>query len=68
MLTRIRRQPLLTGAFRDSQQWRFSSERPCTRDEWLDPVPTFGGNAQFPSSRLEELPTGIGAAAPGGGM
>jgi hypothetical protein len=32
----------------------------------LDPVPTFGGNAQFPSSKLEELPTGIGAAAPGG--
>jgi SAM-dependent methyltransferase len=50
------------GAFGDPEQWRFDWDRPYTRDEWLDQVPTFGGHSQLPSARLQELLTGIGAA------
>ena len=50
------------GAFGDPEQWRFDWERPYTRDEWLDQVPTFGGHSQLPPAKLEELLAGIGAA------
>ena len=50
------------GAFGDPEQWRFDWDRPCTRDEWLDQVPTFGINTQLPSAKLRELLAGIGAA------
>jgi len=32
-----------TGAFGPPEQWYFEWERPYTRDEWLEQVPTFGG-------------------------
>jgi SAM-dependent methyltransferase len=51
-----------TGAFEDPEQWRFDWDRPYTRDEWLEQVPTFGGHSQFPSAQLAELLAGIGAA------
>ena len=44
------------------EQWRFDWERPYTRDEWLDQVPTFGGLSQFPPATRQELLAGIGAA------
>lgn len=51
-----------TGAFGDPEQWRFGWDRPYSRDEWLDQVPTFGGHTQLPPATLEDLLAGIGAA------
>ncbi len=58
------------GRFGDPEQWRFDWDRPYTRDEWLDQVPTAAGHGQFPPAKLEELLAGIGAAidAVGGGF
>jgi len=50
------------GAFGDPEQWRFDWDRPYSRDEWLDQLPTFGGHRQFPPGQLEALLAGIGAA------
>ena len=50
------------GAFGDPEQWRFDWDRPYTRDEWLDVVPTVGLHTQLPSATLQELLAGIGAA------
>jgi SAM-dependent methyltransferase len=57
-------------AFGEPEQWRFDWDRPYTRDEWLEQVPTFGGHSQFPPATLAELLQGIGAAvdAAGGGF
>jgi SAM-dependent methyltransferase len=51
-----------TGAFGDPEQWQFGWDRPYTRDEWLDQLPTFGGHGQLSSANLQKLLTGIGAA------
>ena len=58
------------GGFSDPEQWRFDWDRPYTRDEWLDQVPTIGGHAQLRPAKLEELLAGLGAAidALGGGF
>ncbi|MEV6429849.1 class I SAM-dependent methyltransferase [Nocardia sp. NPDC051463] len=58
------------GAFADTEQWRFDWEQPCTRDEWLEQMPTFGGHRQFPPDTLEALLNDIGAAidVAGGGF
>ena len=50
------------GAFGDPEQWRFGWQRPYTRDEWLDLVPTVGGHNRFPPAKLAELLAGMGAA------
>jgi SAM-dependent methyltransferase len=50
------------GAFGDPEQWRFDWDRPYTRDEWLDQLPTFGGHSQLPQAKLAEIMAGIGAA------
>jgi SAM-dependent methyltransferase len=50
------------GALGDPEQWRFDWERSYTRDEWLDQLPTHGGNSQLSPAKLEELLTGVGAA------
>jgi SAM-dependent methyltransferase len=50
------------GAFGEPEQWRFDWDRPYTRDEWLELVPTSGGHTQFAPGKLEELLAGIGAA------
>jgi SAM-dependent methyltransferase len=50
------------GAFSEPEQWRFDWDRPYTRDEWLDLVPTSGGHSTFPPATLQELLAGIGAA------
>jgi SAM-dependent methyltransferase len=49
-----------TGMFSVPEQWQFDWERPYTRYEWLDTVPTFGGHSQLPREKLAELLTGIG--------
>jgi len=50
------------GAFGEPEQWRFDWDRPYTRDEWLEQVPTFGGHSQIPPATLRQLLAGIGAA------
>lgn len=59
-----------TGAFGEPEVWRFTWERPYTRDEWLDQLPTTGGHAGLPPAVLTRLTAGIGAAvdAAGGGF
>jgi hypothetical protein len=58
------------GAFGEAEQWRFAWERPYTRDEWLEQVPTFGGFSRIPPGQQEQILAGIGAAidAAGGGF
>jgi hypothetical protein len=55
------------GAFGEPEQWSFDWERPYTRDEWLDLVPTSGGHSQFPPGKLDELLAGLGEAIDGVG-
>ncbi len=48
------------GAFSEADRWQFDWERPYTREEWLDTVPTFGGHTRIPPATLAELLAGIG--------
>ncbi|KQV19332.1 MULTISPECIES: class I SAM-dependent methyltransferase [unclassified Kitasatospora] len=48
--------------FADPEQWRFDWERPYTRDEWLDQLPTQGAFTRLPQAKLEEVLAGVGAA------
>ena len=59
-----------TGAFGEPEQWYVEWERPYTRDEWLEQVPTFGGFSRIPPDRQQEILAGIGAAidTAGGGF
>jgi SAM-dependent methyltransferase len=50
------------GGFGEAQQWRFDWDRPYTRDEWLDQVPTFGGHSRLPPDTLQQVLDGMGAA------
>jgi SAM-dependent methyltransferase len=58
------------GSFGEPQEWRGGWERPYSRQEWLDMVPTLGGHSQFPPQVLAALLDGIGEAvdAAGGGF
>ena len=58
------------GAFGEPEQWRFDWDRPYTRDEWLDQVPTMGGYTRLAPAELDEVLAGMGAAidALGGGF
>jgi len=58
------------GVFGEPEQWRFGWDRPYTRDEWLDQVPTMGGHSQLPPDKLNEVLARMGAAidAVGGGF
>ena len=51
-----------TGEFNEPERWQFDWDRPYTRDEWLDQVPTFGGHSQIRPAELERLLAGIGQA------
>lgn len=57
-------------AFGPVEETRFTWERPYTKEEWLDAVPTAGGHSRFPRETLTELLAGLGAAidAEGGGF
>ena len=59
-----------SGQFQEPERWRFDWDRPYSRDEWLDQVPTFGGHSQMPAVALEALLAGIGEAVDlaGGGF
>jgi SAM-dependent methyltransferase len=58
------------AAFGEPEQWYFEWERPYTRDEWLEQVPTFGGFSRIPPDKGQEILAGIGAAidVAGGGF
>ena len=58
------------GGFGDPERWSFDWQRHYTKGEWLEQVPTFGGNSTLESARLAEVLSGIGAAvdAAGGGF
>jgi hypothetical protein len=55
------------GAFGEPEEWVSFWERPYTRDEWLDLVPTTGGFTQHPETVQQELLDGLGAAVDAAG-
>jgi SAM-dependent methyltransferase len=59
-----------SGGFGEPETWQFDWERPYTRDEWLDQLPTFGGHNLMAPDKLAELLAGIGIAVDraGGGF
>ena len=50
------------GGFGEPEQWRFGWQRTCTRDEWLDELPTHGRLNLFPQDKLAKVLEGVGAA------
>ncbi|MGW3661274.1 class I SAM-dependent methyltransferase [Streptomyces sp. NPDC005151] len=50
------------GGFSEPEQWRFDWEWSCTRDTWLDQMPTQGAFTRLPSDKLAEALEGVGAA------
>src|ERR1039457_6960176 len=55
------------GAFGEPEEWLSYWERPYTRDEWLDLVPTTGGFTRHPEAIQQELLDGLGAAVDAAG-
>jgi SAM-dependent methyltransferase len=51
-----------TGAFGDPEEWEFEWDRPYTRDEWLEQVPTSGFAARIRPDAMQQILAGIGAA------
>jgi SAM-dependent methyltransferase len=58
------------GGFGQPERWQQAWDRPYTREEWLDAVPTMGGMNRLPAGVLDRLLTGLGEAidAAGGGF
>jgi SAM-dependent methyltransferase len=56
-----------SGAFGEPEEWLSYWQRPYTRDEWLDLVPTAGGFALAPEAVQAELLDGLGAAVDAAG-
>ncbi|GAA1292793.1 class I SAM-dependent methyltransferase [Saccharothrix xinjiangensis] len=50
-----------SGAFDEPERWRFDWERPTTRDEFLDQLPTTGLHTLLPAEVLERVLEGVGA-------
>jgi hypothetical protein len=59
--------PAQSGGFHEAERWRFDWDRSYTRDAWLDQVLTFGGHAQIPPAKLQELLSGLGDAVEAAG-
>jgi len=55
------------GAFGEPEEWLSYWERPYTREEWLDLVPTTGGFTRRPEAIQAELLDGLGAAVDAAG-
>ena len=55
------------GTFGEPEEWLSYWERPYTRDEWLDVVPTTGGFTRRPEAIQRELLAGLGAAVDAAG-
>jgi SAM-dependent methyltransferase len=56
-----------TGAFGEPEEWLSSWERPYTRTQWLDLVPTTGGFTRHPEAIQRQLLDGLGAAVDAAG-
>jgi len=56
-----------TGVFGEPAEWLSDWDRPYTRDEWLDLVPTIGGFTRHPQAIQRELLDGLGAAVDAAG-
>jgi hypothetical protein len=50
------------GGFGDPERWQWDWERPYTRDEWLDLLPTSGALAQLPPDEVAQVLAGVGPA------
>ena len=50
------------GGFGEPEEWLFRWERPYTRDEWLDLMPTTGGFTRMPEAAQAQVLAGFGAA------
>jgi SAM-dependent methyltransferase len=55
------------GGFGDAEEWLYRWERPYTRDEWLDLVPTTGGFTRMPARAQAQVLAGMGAAVEAAG-
>ena len=55
------------GGFGAAEEWLSRWERPYTRAEWLDLVPTTGGFTLMPPSAQEQVLSGMGAAVDAAG-
>jgi SAM-dependent methyltransferase len=55
------------GLFGEPEEWLSHWERPYTRDQWLDLVPTTGGFTRHPEAIQQELLDGIGPAVDAAG-
>ncbi|MFD0020500.1 class I SAM-dependent methyltransferase [Streptomyces sp. NPDC058382] len=51
-----------TGLFHEPEQWRFDWEQSCTRDQWLDLLPTTGGLTRLGSDQLAGILSAVGEA------
>lgn len=51
-----------TEQFNDPEQWRFDWQRPYTRDQWLDLLPTTGGLTRLRPEQLGEILDAVGNA------
>lgn len=58
------------GGFGEPELWHYDWQRPYTRDEWLDQMPTQGPLTRLPPDAVAEVLAGVGAAidAIGGGF
>jgi SAM-dependent methyltransferase len=56
-----------SGGFGEPEEWLTRWERPYTRDEWLDLVPTTGGFNRLPDPVQAVLLAGLGAAVDAAG-
>ncbi|HTX25961.1 MAG TPA: class I SAM-dependent methyltransferase [Streptosporangiaceae bacterium] len=56
-----------TEAFGEPEEWLSHWQRPYTRDEWLDLVPTTGGFTRHPETIQRDLLDGLGAAVDAAG-
>jgi SAM-dependent methyltransferase len=55
------------GGFADAEEWLSRWERPYTRDEWLDLMPTTGGFTRMPEPAQAEILACMGAAVDAAG-
>ncbi|MBO8196224.1 class I SAM-dependent methyltransferase [Streptomyces oryzae] len=50
------------GGFGEPEEWRFSWEQSCTREEWLDQMPTQGLLTTLPAAEQAPVLEAVGAA------
>ena len=62
LLTRIAADLREVGGFGEFKQWRYPWQKPYTRAEFLDQLPTFGGLTRLPADKLTQVLTDVGAA------